>query len=62
MVCGEKENKKEWPAISAADSGGTSCVENVKRVKVVKNKSNDVSEWKVVILFDATTGPHLHPI
>jgi hypothetical protein len=29
---------------------------------MVRNKSNNVWEWKVVIVFDETTGPHLHPI
>jgi sorbitol-specific phosphotransferase system component IIA len=32
-----------------------------KRAKV-GSKSSDVLEWKVLILFDETTGPHLHPI
>ena len=44
------KRKKDGHAISAADSSGSSSIENVKRVKVVKNKSNDVSGWKVVIV------------
>ena len=34
--------KKNGPAIRAAESSGTSSVENVKRVKVLKNKSHCV--------------------
>ena len=42
------------------ESSGASSKESMKRVKV-GSKSNDVLEWKVVIVFE-TTGPHLHPI
>ena len=43
------------------ESSGSSCKERVKRAKV-GYKSSDVLEWKVVIVFDETTGSHLHPI
>jgi hypothetical protein len=41
-------------------SSGALSKERIKRDKV-GSKSN-VLEWKVVIVFDETTGPHLNPI
>ena len=43
------------------ESSGASSKETINRAKV-GSKSSDVLDWKVVILFDETTGPHLHPI
>jgi hypothetical protein len=42
-------------------SSGASSKESIKTAKV-GSKSNDVLGWKVVIVFDETTEPHLHPI
>ena len=53
MICAERKSKKKGHDFSAVDSSGTSSVENVNRVKVMKNKSN---------VFDRTTESHLHPI
>ena len=36
----KRKRRKNGPAISTAASSGTSSVENVKRGKVLKNKSN----------------------
>ena len=43
------------------EGNGASRIESKKRVKV-RSKRNIVSEWKVVLVVDETTGPHLHPI
>lgn len=43
------------------ESCGSSSKEMIKRDNV-GIKSNDVLEWKVVIVFDETTRSHLHPI
>ena len=43
------------------ESSGSSSKESIKRVKV-GSKSSDVLEWKVVMVFDETTGPHLDTI
>ena len=43
------------------ESSGASSLQSVKRAKV-GSKSNNVLEWKVVMVFDENTGPHLHPI